>query len=112
MRVEELISRFPEIPEVLRKDPVLETYADVFGGLLGKAVSPSACQGNQRTAENAIYMKLIAPMKILGYGLSTPEKTAAELEGLMKEHEEDAQKFLNEVIPPDVSPTPGGCQES
>jgi hypothetical protein len=112
MRVEELIARFPEIPEVLRNDPVLETYADVFDGLLGKAIPPSACQGSEQTAGNAIYMKLIAPMKILGYGLSTPEKTAAKLEGLMKEHEEDAQKFLNEMIPPDVSPTPGGCQES
>ena len=101
-----------EIPEVLRKDPVLERYAEVFGGLLGRAVAPSPCQGSQQTAENAIYMKMIAPMKILGYGLSTRDQTAAELEGFMKDHEDDAQKFLNGVVPPDVSSTPGGCQGS
>ena len=36
MKVEELIARFPEIPEGLRKDPGFETYAEVSpipGGL-------------------------------------------------------------------------------
>ena len=33
MDVQELIARFPEIPEVLHEKPVLKRYAEVFGDL-------------------------------------------------------------------------------
>ena len=55
-------------------------------------------------------MKLIAPMGILAYGLSTPEKTVAQLEALLEAYRPDPEKFLAELIPPDVAQAPGGCQ--
>jgi hypothetical protein len=110
MDVQELIARFPEIPEVLHEKPVLKRYAEVFGDLLRTAWKPSACSADQQTAENLVYMKLIAPMGILAYGLSTPEKTVAQLEALLEAYRPDPEKFLAELIPPDVAQAPGGCQ--
>ncbi len=110
MDVQELIARFPEIPEVLHEKPVLKRYAQVFGDLLRTAWKPSACSADQQTAENLVYMKLIAPMEILAYGLSTPEKTVAQLEALLEAYRPDPEKFLAKLIPPDVAQAPGGCQ--
>jgi hypothetical protein len=110
MDTQELIARFPEIPEVLHEKPVLTRYAEVFGDLLRTAWKPTACSASQQTAENLVYMKLIAPMGILAYGLSTPEKTVVQLEALLEAYRPDPEKFLAELIPPDVAQTPGGCQ--
>ena len=110
MDTQELIARFPEIPEVLHEKPVLTRYAEVLGDLLRTAWKPTACSASQQTAENLVYMKLIAPMGILAYGLSTPEKTVAQLEALLEAYRPDPEKFLAELIPPDVAQTPGGCQ--
>lgn len=110
MDVQELITRFPEIPEVLHEKPVLKRYAEVFGDLLRTAWKPSACSADEQTAENVVYMKLIAPMGILAYGLSAPEKTVTQLEALLEAYRPDPEKFLAELIPPDVAEAPGGCQ--
>ncbi len=110
MDVQELITRFPEIPEVLHEEPILKRHAEVFGDLLRTAWKPSACSADQQTAENVVYMKLIAPMGILAYGLSAPEKTMAQLEALLEAYRLHPEKFLAELIPPDVAQAPGGCQ--
>ena len=109
MDVQELISRFPEIPEVLHEKPVLKRYAEVLGDLLRTAWKPSACSADQQTAENVVYMKLIAPMGILAYGLSAPEKTVTQLEALLEAYRPHPEKFLAVLIPPDVAEAPGGC---
>jgi len=110
MTPRELIQRFPDIPAVLRDDPILKSFGRVFAKLLPQALQPSNCQGSQLTAGNKIYMRLVAPMGILGIGLSTPEKTKTELEKLMAAYQADPDGFTAEMLPEGTATEPGGCQ--
>ena len=79
MTPSELIMRFPEIPAELHGEPVLAAFAEAMGPLLKQAVKPSPCS-TQHDATNHYYLKLIGPMAILGYGLSTKEKVIGQLQ--------------------------------
>lgn len=112
MTVTDLIQRFDEIPAVLHQEPALARFAEVFDPLLQQAMPPSPCQGSQHTAGNKIYIRLITPMGILNYGLSTPEKTVTRMQALMEEYLADQTAFVAATVPPDTPETPGGCQDA
>ena len=104
-----LASRFPEIPQSLFQQQVTTEYARSFGDLLETAWKPSNCGGSQQTAENVVYMKLVAPLTYLSFGLSTVEKTVAAMQTLLDAHQENPERFRAELIPADVAQSPGGC---
>ncbi len=102
MTVQELVARFPEIPKDLHEEPILSRFAEVFGGLLREARNPGACAA-QHDAANHYYQKLIGPMAIYGYGLSTRERVLAELQELLDRHEADRQSFAKSLLPKDTA---------
>ena len=111
MTVQELATRFPEIPKDLLDEPTLERFAETFDELLCSARNPSACS-TQHDAANHYYLKLIGPLSIYGYGLSTREQVLSELQGLLKRHEEDPRGFSASLLPNDTGEreVPGaGC---
>ncbi len=92
MTVRELATRFPEIPGDLLDEPTLERFAETFDELLRGARNPSACSA-EHDAANHYYLKLIGPLSIYGYGLSTREQVLSELQGLLERHAADPQGF-------------------
>lgn len=98
MTVEELVARFPEIPKDLHKEPLLAQYAATLGDLLRIARDPSACS-SQYDAANHYYLKLISPMKIYMYGLSTKEKVMKQLQDLLDRYDSDPQGFARSLLP-------------
>ena len=100
MTVEELIQKFPEIPRNLHQEPILNRFADVFGELLQSASKPSPCSTQQDPA-NHYYLKLIGPLAIHGYGLSTRENVLKQLQELLDRHAADPQGFAASLVPDD-----------
>ncbi|RMF70351.1 MAG: hypothetical protein D6743_00400 [Calditrichaeota bacterium] len=101
MTVAELVSRFPEIPQDLHDEPLLERFAETFDDLLRTAQNPSACS-QQYSAENHYYLKLIGPLKIYMYGLSTREKVLEQLAELLERHAADPTGFAASLLPADT----------
>lgn len=102
MTVQELVARFPEIPVGLRGEPLLEELADALDGLLRVARSPSPC-ATEHDAPNHYYLKLVGPMAIHGYGLSTREAVLAELQGLLDRRRADPDGFARTLLPDDTA---------
>ncbi len=102
MSVEELVACFPEIPRDLHKEPILATFAAAFGDLLRAAQNPSACS-SQYSAGNHFYLKLIGPMKIYMYGLSTKEKVLKQLQELLDRYAADPEGFVASLLPADIA---------
>ncbi|MFQ5709220.1 MAG: hypothetical protein ACE5HO_17320 [bacterium] len=102
MTVEELTTRFPEIPGDLHNEPLLEQYAETFGELLRLAQDPSACS-SQYSAGNHYYLKLIGPIKIYMYGLSTKEKVLRQMRELIDQHAADPDGFAAGLLPEDTA---------
>ena len=102
MTVQELVARFPEIPKDLHEEPILSRFAEFFGDLLQVACNPSAC-ATHHDAANHYYLKLIGPMSIYGYGLSTREQVLAELQELLDRHETDPGGFAASLLPKDTA---------
>ena len=98
MTVQELVTRFPEIPRDLLDQPTLVRFAEIFDELLRSARNPSACSA-QHDAANHYYLKLIGPLSIYGYGLSTREQVLSELQGLLERHAADPQGFGASLLP-------------
>lgn len=96
MTVEELTTLFPEIPADLRAEPALARLAECFDGVLKTAAKPSACS-QDHTPDNRAYMKLIGPMGIYGYGLSTREKVLGQIEEILRAYEADPSAFAAEL---------------
>lgn len=103
MTVQELMTRFPEIPADLQAEPVLSRYVDTFGDLLSVARNPGACSA-RHDAANHYYLKLVGPLAIYGYGLSTRERVVRELQELLDRQREDPAGFAAGLVPPDASP--------
>ena len=101
MTVQELVARFPEIPEDLHEEPILSRFAEVFGELLRVARNPSNC-ATEHDAANHYYLKLIGPMGIYGYGLSAREQVLAEVQQLLDRHEADPGGFAASLLPEDT----------
>jgi hypothetical protein len=102
MTVSELIARFPEIPRDLHGEPVLARFAETFGPLLRVARSPSAC-ATHHDAPNHYYLKLVGPMSIYGYGLSSRERVLGELDQLLERHAADPAGFAASLVPAGAS---------
>jgi hypothetical protein len=100
MTVAELVARFPEIPRDLHKEPMLAKFAATLGDLLRAAQNPSACS-SQYSAGNHFYLKLIGPMKIYMYGLSTKEKVLKQMQELLDRHAADPEGFVASLLPAD-----------
>lgn len=97
MTVQELVRRFPEIPQDLHTEPVLTIFAETFGDLLAVAQNPSNCAA-QYEAGHHYYLKLIGPMKIYMYGLSTREKVLGQLQGLLERYHADPTGFASSLV--------------
>lgn len=110
MNAQQLVARFPQIPQIVYGHPVLEQLASTFGEYLQTAHKPSNCSSNQLTRDHHVYMKLIAPLEVLQYGFIKPETNLAKLEGYIAAYQADRDAFLAEMIPPSAAPVPGGCQ--
>jgi hypothetical protein len=102
MTVQELVARFPEIPADLHDEPVLARFASTLGGLLSRSRKPSPCS-TQHDAGNHYYLKLVGPLSIYGYGLSSREKVLSQLEELIERHDADPEAFASSLLPEDVA---------
>jgi hypothetical protein len=102
MTVQELVARFPEIPADLHGEPMLERFASTLGNLLSRSNKPSACS-TQHDAGNHYYLKLIGPLSIYGYGLTTREEVLAQLEELLERHDADPAGFAASLLPEGVA---------
>ena len=96
MTIEELSLRFPEIPRDLLKEPVVAEVAQVFEDLLTIAKKPSNCTTQYDTGHQC-YLKLIVPMGIYGYGLTTREKVLKELQSFLDQYKADPQGFVTQL---------------
>jgi len=103
MTVGELTARFPEVPADLSEEPTLVEFADTFDGLLRAARRPSACAA-AHDAANHYYLKLVGPLSIYRYGLSTRERTLGELRALLDAHAADPGGFAASLVPVDAAP--------
>ena len=97
MTVAELVQRFPEIPPDLHHEPAMTAFAETFDAWLTAARKPSAC-AEAHTPENKRYLKLVGPMDIYRYGLSTREQVIAQLDGMLAAYREDAAAFETEML--------------
>jgi hypothetical protein len=97
MTVQELIRKFPEIPQDLHTEPLLGQFAETLGDLLDVAQNPSNCAA-QYEASHHYYLKLIGPMKIYMYGLSSREKVLRQLQELLARHEADPAGFAASLL--------------
>ena len=109
MTARELIARFPSIPHSLHNEPTLVRFADVFDDLLRGAQKPTPCSASQQTAENYVFMKLIAPLELVALGLATPERAVSDMESLIDRAEDDREALLADLIPANAARRPGGC---
>ncbi|HEX9654278.1 MAG TPA: hypothetical protein VGA99_11255 [bacterium] len=103
MSVEELVTRFPEIPRDLHREPQLAKFAASFGEWLRQAQNPSACS-TQYSPGHHYYLKLIGPLKIYMYGLATKEKILQQLQDMLDLHAADPQRFAATLLPDPGNP--------
>jgi hypothetical protein len=102
MTVNELLARFPEVPADLRDEPLLACFAEACGELLRSARKPSAC-ATHHDAGNHYYLKLVGPLAIYGYGLSTRERVLAQLRELVDRRQTDPDGFARSLLPEDTA---------
>ena len=102
MTVQELVAGFPEIPNDLHNEPVLAQFAETFEDLLRVAHKQSACS-TQQDAGNHYYLKLIGPMGIYRYGLSTRQKVLKQIQDLLDQHKADPDGFAASLLPADTA---------
>ncbi len=98
MTIDELKSRFPEIPAELCDEPALAEFAEAFGAQLGVAEKPSACSVEQ-SAGNHYYMKLVNPIAIYAIGLAKREIVLKQIEDLVAGFRADPAGFAASLMP-------------
>jgi hypothetical protein len=98
MTVDDLVRRFPEIPRDLHDEPLLAQFAAAFGDLLQMAQNPSNCSG-QYEAPHHYYLKLIGPVKLYMYGLSSREKVLKQLQEFLDRHRANPADFAASLLP-------------
>ena len=102
MTVQELVQRFPEIPRDLHAEPLLAQFAETLGDFLRVAQNPSNCAA-QYEASHHYYLKLIGPLKLYMYGLSSREKVLQQLQELLNRHHTDPTGFAASLVPAGTS---------
>lgn len=98
MTLQELVARFPEIPQDLHGEPLLAHYAETFGDQLRIARNPGACSA-QYDAANHYYLKLVGPIRLYWYRLSTREKVLKQLQELLDQYRADPTGFVASLVP-------------
>jgi hypothetical protein len=98
MTVQELARRFPEVPHDLHDEPLLAQFAEALDGLLQVAQNPSNCSA-QYDANHHYYLKLIGPLKLYMYGLSSREKVRKQLQELLDRYHADPAGFPATLLP-------------
>lgn len=98
MTLQDLVARFPEIPQDLHGEPLLAQYAEVFGDQLRIARNPGACSA-QYDAANHYYLKLVGPIRLYWYRLSTREKVLKQLQELLDQYRADPTGFVASLVP-------------
>jgi hypothetical protein len=102
MTIDDLVKRFPDIPQDLHDEPLLAELSDAFSEQLETAQKPSACSG-EHDAGNHFYLKLIGPMDIYRYGLYSKERVLEEIEKLVDGHKRDPEGFAGSLLPEDTA---------
>jgi hypothetical protein len=102
MSIAELFQRFPEIPRDLGEEPLLAEFAADLGDLLRQARMPSNCS-RHHDAANHIYLKLVGPLSIYGYGLATRDGVLAEIRALLERRRADPAGFAASLVPADAA---------
>lgn len=102
MTVQELVSRFPEIPRDFHAEPLLAQFAETFGTLLQMAQNPSNCT-NQYEPGHHYYLKLIGPLKLYMYGLSSREKVLSQIQALLDRHRTNPEGFAASLLPTETA---------
>ncbi|MBW8057517.1 MAG: hypothetical protein ACE10F_04215 [Candidatus Methylomirabilales bacterium] len=102
MTIQEFVGRFPEIPQDLHGEPLLAQYAEAFGDQLRIAKNPGACSA-QHEAANHYYLKLVGPIRLYWYKLSTREKVLKQLQELLDQHRADPAGFVASLVPGEVA---------
>ena len=97
MTVQELLRKFPEIPRDLHAEPLLVQFAETLGDFLEVAQNPSNCTA-QYEAGHHYYLKLIGPMKIYMYGLSSRDKVLRQLQELLEHYHADPAGFAARLL--------------
>ena len=101
MTVQELVMRFPEISPDLHDEPWLAEFADAFGELLQEAQNPSNCTADYDAAHH-YYLKLIGPLKLYMYGLSSHDKVKGQVQQLLNSYHADPAGFAISLLPSDT----------
>jgi hypothetical protein len=109
MTVDELLARFPEVPQDLRDEPVLAEYAAAFGALLRLARKPSPCMGQGGDMEHQFYTRLVNDLAIYGVGLARRDRTLARLQSTLDAQRKQPVTFACTLVPRKApgSPRPG-----
>jgi hypothetical protein len=102
MTVQELVAHFPKVPGALHEEPLLARFAEAFDGLLRVAREPSPCS-TEHDAANHDYLKLVGPLAIHGYGLSTREKVLAQIQDLLDRQAANPDDFAAGLLPADMA---------
>lgn len=102
MTVQEMVARFPQIPQGLHDEPLLARFAEAFQDLLVVARQPSPCS-TQHEAANHYYLKLVGPLAIHGYGLSTREKVLGQVQELLDRQAANPEGFAGSLLPADLA---------
>tara|TARA_Y100000590_G_scaffold398307_1_gene480614 strand:- start:280 stop:618 length:339 start_codon:yes stop_codon:yes gene_type:complete len=102
MLVEEIVSRFPEIPDDLKEEPIFITFVNTFSDQLLVAQKPSNCSV-EYGAPNHYFMKLVNPIGIYKIGLMKKELLLSQLQSMSEEFEKDPQRFLASLVPENAS---------
>jgi hypothetical protein len=98
MTLQELARRFPEVPHDLYDEPLLGQFAEAFDDLLQVAQNPSNCSA-QYGVPHHYYLKLIGPLKLYMYGLSSREKVRQQLQELLDRYHADPAGFAATLVP-------------
>lgn len=104
MTVQELMTRFPQIPRGLHDEPLLARFATAFANLLAVAQQPSPCSTSHNAA-NHYYLKLVGPLAIHGYGLSSREKLLGQIQELLDRQADDPEGFAASLLAADTAAT-------
>lgn len=102
MTVQELVQRFPEIHHDLHAEPLLAQYATAFGDLLQVAQNPSNCAAQYDVGQH-YYLKLIGPLKLYMYGLSSRDRVRRQLQELLDRYHADPSGFAATLLPTGTS---------
>ncbi len=101
MTVQELMQRFPEVSPDLQEEPLLSRFVEAFGELLDVAQNPTNC-ATEYAPGHHYYLKLIGPLKLYTYGLSSRDKVRTQLQDLLDRYQADPSGFAASLLPSDA----------